>query len=137
MRWVTRADCHVDRTACAWLIRRHVDPDASFVFVTDPDRLPDDAIPFDIAGHPFSHHDGDCTFEVMLRHYGLATQALERLTRIVHEADVEDERYDAPEAAGLDAIVCGMGGLFDDAALLDATVPVYDGLVAYLEGTRG
>ena len=108
MRWVTRAGMHVDRTACAWLIRRYIDPDAEFVFVIDPDRLPDDATPFDIAGQPFSHHDGDCTFEVLLRHYGLSDPALARLGRIVHEADVEDERFDAPEAPGLDAVIRGM-----------------------------
>jgi len=134
MKWVTRADCHVDRTACAWLIRRYVDPDATFLFVTDPDPLPSDATPFDIGDHPFSHHDGDCTFEVMLRHYGLSDPALERLGRIIHEADVEDERYDAPEAAGLDAIVRGMGQLMGDEALIDATIPLYDGLLARMEG---
>lgn len=132
MKWVTRAGCHVDRTACAWLIRRYVDPDATFAFVTDPDHLPDDSIPFDIAGQPLSHHDGDCTFEVILRQYGLTDPTLERLARIVHEADVEDERYDAPEAAGLDAIVRGMGQILDDDALLDATAPIFDGLVAHL-----
>jgi hypothetical protein len=136
MRWVTRADCHVDRTACAWLIRRYVDPEASFEFVTDPDHLPDGATPFDIVGHRFSHHDGDCTFEVMLRHYELTDPGLVRLGKIVHEADVEDERYDAPEAAGLDSIIRGMGQLLDDAALLDATGPIYDGLLARLHGER-
>ena len=136
MRWVTRAGCHVDRTACAWLIRRYVDPDAAFEFVTDPDHLPDGATPFDIAGHRFSHHDGDCTFEVMLRHYELTGPALARLGRIVHEADVEDERYDAPEAAGLDAIVRGMGQLLGDAALLEASRPIYDGLLAHIQRTN-
>lgn len=134
MRWVTRAECHVDRTACAWLIRRFVDPEASFEFVKDADHLPAGATPFDIAGHRFSHHDGDCTFEVMLRHYELTDPALVRLGRIVHEADVEDERYDAPEAAGLDSIVRGMGELLGDAALLEATGPIYDGLLARLHG---
>jgi hypothetical protein len=136
MRWVTRADCHVDRTACAWLIRRYVDPEASFEFVTDPDHLPEGATPFDIVGQRFSHHDGDCTFEVMLRHYELTDPALVRLGRIVHEADVEDERYDAPEAAGLDSIIRGMGQLLGDAALLQATGPMYDGLLARLHGER-
>src|SRR5262245_40869292 len=110
MRWVTRAGMHVDRTACAWLIRSFVDPDAEFVFVTDVDHAGDDgATPFDIAGARFSHHDGDCTFEVLLRHYALTDPALAALGRIVHEADIEDERYDAPEAPGLDAIIRGMG----------------------------
>jgi hypothetical protein len=114
-----------------------VDPEATFEFVTDLDHLPDGATPFDIVGHRFSHHGGDCTFEVMVRHYELTDPALARLGKIVHEADLEDDRYDAPEAAGLDSIVRGMGQLLGDAALLDATGPMYDGLLARLEGLRG
>ncbi len=132
MRWVTRAGCHVDRTACAWLIRRFVDPAAEFVFVTDSSRLPSDATPFDIPGQPFSHQDGDSTFEVMVRYYGLDTPGLVALGRIVHEADLEDERYDAPEAAGLDAIVRGLGQLLDDRRLLEASGMIYDALLARL-----
>lgn len=132
MRWVTRAGMHVDRTACAWLIRGYIDPDAEFVFVTDTDRLPDEATAFDIPGQPFSHHGGDCTFEVLLRHYALTDPALVELGQIVHEADVEDERYDAPEAPGLDAIIRGMGRVLADDALLEATRPIYDGLLATL-----
>jgi hypothetical protein len=130
MRWVTRASMHVDRTACAWLIRAHIDPAAEFVFVTDVDHLPDDATAFDVAGQPFSHHDGDCTFEVLLRHYGLTDPALVALGRIVHEADIEDERYDAPEAPGLDAIIRGIGLQLGDDALLAASAQLYDGLLA-------
>jgi hypothetical protein len=132
MRWVTRAECHVDRTACAWLIWRYVDPEATFEFLTDVDRLPSDATPFDIPGQPFSHHDGLCTFEVMVRHYRLTDAGLERLGQVVHEADIEDERYDAPEAPGLDAIVRGMGRLMNDDALLEASAPLFDGLLAQI-----
>jgi len=136
MRWVTRTGCHVDRTACAWLIRRYVDPEAAFVFVSDVSRLPDDATPFDITGQPFSHHDGDSTFEVMVRHYGLSAPGLAALGRIVHEADIEDERFDAPEAAGLDAIIRGIGELYGDDRLIEVSATVYDGLLAHLAGRR-
>ena len=132
MRWVTRERCHVDRTACAWLIRRFIDPVAEFEFVGDPSRLPSGATPFDISGHPFSHHDDSSTFEVMVRYYALDAPGLEALGRIVHEADIEDERYDAPEAAGLDAIIRGLGAMLDDPELLETTVTLYDGLLAYL-----
>ena len=132
MKWVTRAGCHVDRTACAWLIRRFIDADAEFTFVTDPSQLPADATPFDIAPHPFSHHEGMSTFEVMLRHYGLEDDGLDALGRIVHEADIEDERFDAPEAAGLDAIVRGLGSQMDDGRLLEVTGGIYEGLLAHL-----
>ncbi len=132
MRWVTRAGCHVDRTACAWLVRRFIDPAAEFLFVEDPSQLPPDATPFDIVGHPFSHHDGMSTFEVLVRHYGIEERGLESLGRIVHEADIEDERYDAAEAPGLDAIVRGLGRQMDDPHLLEATGPIYDGLLIHL-----
>jgi hypothetical protein len=132
MRWVTREHCHVDRTASAWLIRRFIDPDARFEFVADPSMLPEGATPFDVSGQAFSHHDGASTFEVMVRHFGIEAPGLEALGRIVHEADIEDERYDAPEAPGLDAIIRGMGEVLPDAELLAATATLFDGLLAYL-----
>src|SRR5206468_2521558 len=63
MRWATRRHCHVDRAACAWLIRRFLDPEAEFVFIDDPDEVPADATPFDMRGVELSHHEGDCSFE--------------------------------------------------------------------------
>ena len=128
MRWATRAHCHIDRAACAWLIRRFLDPEAEFVFVEDPSEVPADASPFDMRGVELSHHDGDCTFETFLRRYGLDDAVLLELARIVHEADLEDERYDAPEAAGLDAALRGLSLVVDDERLLELTGPLFDGL---------
>ena len=65
MRWATRGGVHVDRAACAWLVRRHIDDDPEFVFVDDPDDVPEDATPFDIRGVDLSHHGRDCTFETI------------------------------------------------------------------------
>src|SRR5437660_4275061 len=107
-RWATRVGCHVDRSACAWLIRRCLDPEASFLFVDDPDEVPADSTPFDMPGVELSHHGGDCSFETMLRHYGLDDPVLSDVARIVHEADLADERFDAPEAAGLDVLCRGL-----------------------------
>ena len=97
MRWATRAGVHIDRAACAWLIRRHLDADAVFVFVTDPAQVPDDATPFDMRGVDLGHHGQDCTFETILRRYNLTDPVLWKLAAIVHEADLDDERYDAPK----------------------------------------
>ena len=105
MKWATARRLHVDRAACAWLIRRFVDPEAEFVFVDDPDEVPADATPFDMRGVELSHHGGDCTFETILRRYELDDPVLWDLARIVHEADLADERYDAPEAPGLDVLL--------------------------------
>src|ERR671937_1098471 len=74
MKWATRRHCHVDRAACAWLIRRFLDPQAEFVFVEDPDEVPADATPFDMRGVELSHHGGDCSFETFLRRYELETR---------------------------------------------------------------
>lgn len=128
MKWATRAHCHVDRAACAWLIRRFVDTEAEFVFVDDPDQVPPDATPFDIRGVDLSHHDGNCSFETFLERYELEDGALSDLARIVHEADLNDDRFDAPEAAGLDAIVRGLSAVLDDERLLEITGAIFDGL---------
>jgi hypothetical protein len=133
MKWVTRQRLHIDRTACAWLILRFVDPSAEFVFVADPADAPADATPFDMPGVPFGHHDGKSSFEVMVDHYGVHRPGLDRLAQIVHEADVEDERYDAPEAAGVNAVIRGLGQQIpDDSKLIEATLPIYDALLAHL-----
>ncbi len=105
MRWATRKGIHIDRAASAWLIERFVDADATFVYVDDLDDVPADATPFDMLGADLTHHGPDVTFETILRRYDLADPALWRLAEIVHEADVRDERFDAPEAPGFDVLV--------------------------------
>ena len=131
MRWATRKDCHVDRAACAWLLRRFVDPDAEFVFVEDPADVPPDATPFDMRGVELSHHSGDCTFETILHRYELADPVLWDVARIVHEADLADERFDAPEAAGLDVMCRGLSMVGDDATVLEVSGVMFDGLYEY------
>lgn len=136
MKWATRAGCHIDRVACAWLIRRFIDPAATFVFVDDPEEVPADATPFDIRGAALSHHGGGCTFETFLARYDLRDPCLVELGGIVHEADLADERYDAPEAAGIDALVRGLALLNPDDALLAVTAPLFDALCAFLRARR-
>jgi hypothetical protein len=131
MKWATRSHCHIDRVACAWLIRRFVDPDAEFVFVEDPVAVPADATPFDMRGVELGHHDGDCSFETVLRRYELADPVLWELAKIVHEADLDDERYDAPEAPGMDVLVRGLSMNHDDDELLAITAPLFDGLYEF------
>ena len=131
MRWATRPRCHVDRAACAWLIRRFIDADASFVFVVDPADVPADAIPFDIRGADLSHHNGNCSFETFLLRYELDDPALADIARVVHEADIGDERYDAPEAAGLDAVMRGLALVHDDdERILELSAHMFDALYA-------
>jgi hypothetical protein len=131
VRWATRAGVHIDRAACAWLIRRFLDPEAAFLFVEDVDGVPADATPFDMRGVTLSHHGGDCTFETMLRHYDLSDPVLWRLAAIVHEADLDDGRFDAPEAPGLDTILRGLSLIGPDEQTLAVSGPLFDGLYEF------
>ena len=131
MRWATRRECHVDRAACAWLLRRFVDRDATFVFVADPSEVPADTTPFDMRGVDLSHHGGDCTFETMLRRFDVDDPVLWDLARIVHEADVADGRFDAPEAIGLDVVCRGLSMVRGDDDVLVAAAVLFDGLYEY------
>ncbi|MCV7285096.1 MULTISPECIES: chromate resistance protein ChrB domain-containing protein [Mycolicibacterium] len=131
MRWATRAGVHIDRAACAWLIRRFVDPAAEFVFVAGPDDVPDDATPFDMRGVDLTHHGGDCTFETILRRYELDDPVLWRIAEIVHEADLDDGRFDAPEAPGLDTVMRGLSMIGSDDQTLAVSDAVFAGLYEF------
>jgi hypothetical protein len=129
MIWATRRHCHVDRAACVWLIRRSIDPEPEFVFVDDPDDVPEDATTFDMRGAELGHRDDRCSFETMLVHFDLDDPLLWEIGRIVHEADIGDERFDAPEAAGLDMICRGLSMMHDDDhTLLAVTDAVFDAI---------
>lgn len=135
MRWATRAGIHIDRASSAWLICRYVDPQAEFVFLADPDDLPADATPFDMRGVDYGHQQGargeECTFETILRRHDLDDPVLWRIAAIIHEADLEDDYYDAPEAPGLDVVLRGLSMTLDDDTILAVTGPVFDGLYDY------
>ena len=131
MKWATRASIHIDRAACAWLIGRHIDPGAEFMFVVDPAEVAADATAFDMRGVELGHHGGDCSFETILRRYELTDPVLWRIAQIVHEADLDDERYDAPEAPGLDVVLRGLSMVCDDETVLAVTGPLFDGLYEY------
>ena len=133
MKWATRSSPHVDRTACAWLIARFIDDDPEFVFVDDPDEVPADATPFDMRGAELSHHRGECSFEAFLRRYELDDPVLAAIARIVHEADLDDERYDTPEARGLDVLLRGLSMVRSDDQVLELSAPLYDGLYEFLK----
>lgn len=131
MRWATRAGVHIDRAACAWLIRRFVDPEAEFVFVSDPMHVTGNDTPFDMRGVELGHHGDDCSFETILRRYELTDPVLARIAQIVHEADLDDGRFDAPEAPGLDTVLRGLSLTFSDEETLAITRPLFDGLYEF------
>ncbi|MEM9854956.1 MAG: chromate resistance protein ChrB domain-containing protein [Pseudomonadota bacterium] len=129
--WVKRHRPKLDRIACPWLIRRFIDPGAEFLFVP-PAEVTEiarrfDAIPFDVPESLFHDGPGGCSFDALLAHFSLETEALTRLAKIIRAADLASG--DAPEAAGLAAITVGLSRLFkDDQAQLTAGLPMYDAL---------
>jgi len=133
--WVTRPRPHIDRTACAWLIRRFVDRDATFGFAPDPDGARElGGTPFDMRGVELGHHEGRCSFETILLKYRLADPVLQEIATMVHDADLDDDRFRSPEAPGLDAVIRGLGMVIeDDQELLVLTDQVYDGLYAWVQ----
>ena len=133
MKWATRAGVHVDRVGCAWLIRRAIDPEGVFLFVSDLTEVPADAVAFDMPGADLAHRDTDCTFETILRQYEIQDPVLWKIGELIHEADLEDELYDAPEAPGLDVIVTGLSMTLGDEDVLAVTGLVLDGLYEYFK----
>jgi rhodanese-related sulfurtransferase len=131
-RWVTRQRPKIDRIACPWLIRRFVDPSATFLFVAASevadvaDRF--NATPFDIEGVPWSHRGDKCTFDVMIEEFQLSAEPLLRLSDIVRGADTNRHGL-APEAAGLLAVSLGLSRMYRcDLAQLEAGMLIYDAL---------
>src|SRR5882672_1036121 len=101
-RWLTRPRPGIDRAGSAWLIRKFIDPKARFVFATDPSRHPR-ALPFDMADVEFSHHGDDCTFETLVKRFGIADKAVLKTAEMVHDADLEDGKFQRPECLGINA----------------------------------
>lgn len=128
MTWVTRPSIHIDRAASAWLISRFIDAQGAYVLVVDLEDAPKDAIPFDIVGVEFGHQGAHCTFETLLTRYTLDDPVLWRIGQIVHEADLDDGRFDAPEAAGFDVALRGLSMLGDDDLTLRVSGSMFDGL---------
>lgn len=106
--WVTRPRPGVDRMASAWLIRRFVDDQARFAFAADRDTVPADAIPFDMFGVEFSHQGDGCTFETLCSVFQIREPAVARVAAIVHDLDLKDGRFGAPEAATVGAVIEGL-----------------------------
>lgn len=133
MNWVTWDNVGVDRMACAWLIRKRIDPAARFRFIARGAELPLDAEPFDIPGVRLSHHQGHCSFHAFLREYEIVDGVLDRIARIVDEADTVQEVQLEPAAPGLDLICEGIRLTSpDDAAALVRGAMLYDALYAKL-----
>jgi hypothetical protein len=132
-RWMTRRNLHIDRLASAWLIKQFIDKRPRFYFVADDQKV-EGAIPFDMFGAEFTHQGEDCTFETMLKRFGLNdNRGLSELAEIVHDIDLKDDKFRRLEAAGLNAIIDGLSEtLRNDRKLLQQSSLLFDGLFGLL-----
>jgi len=138
MKWITRENVKVDRVACPWLIRKFVDKEAEFLFVpadaVKAEAARTGAIPYDIPDAELGHHGKECSFDAIVKKYGLTKDpALVLLARIVNGADTDNSLHHQPEGPGLAAIAEGFRhmGYRDDHAVNAAEWIVYDALYAY------
>lgn len=137
MKWITRERPKIDRLACPWLITRFIDAEAEFIYVPTAEVLDRareyGAIPYDLPGVELSHEGELCTFDILLRKYGLREEELHKLATIVRGADTD--RFDlAPQAAGLWAISAGLSyNIKDDHQMLAHGMVMYDALYSWLK----
>jgi hypothetical protein len=139
MRWVTWENVGIDRMGCAWLIRKYIDPEAEFLFVPrDRTPLPREAEPFDIPGVRLSHRRGHCTFHTLLVEFGLKEPVLERIARLIDEADEVQEVMLEPASPGLDLICRGLRLTSpDDYMALERSALIYEAVYAQLSADGG
>lgn len=133
-RWATRERPWVDRMACAWLIKRFIDPQAQFVWLQDPTKAPRNVLGFDYDGARFTHMGTQgqerVSFEVLMASFGLdADLQLATIAQAVHYLDAGG--IPVALATGLEAILGGLREVHaDDDALINATGAVFDALYA-------
>jgi hypothetical protein len=136
--WVTRRDVHVDRIGSAWLIRRFIDPQASFKFVQAKGYRPRHGeLRFDMFEAEFTHEGDRCTYEVLLARSGLKDAALAAIGEIVHDIDLKDGKFAREEASGIAGLIDGLAASHTpDAQRLERGGALFDDLYAYFRGKR-
>jgi len=132
-RWVTRPRPGVDRMASAWLIRRFIDPKARFAFSSAPDGAD---VPFDMYTGEFSHQGTLCTFEVLAKRFKIADPMVARLAQIVHDLDMKESVYGAPESPAVGRMVEGLRQVHaEDHPLLEQGIAMFEALARSFESS--
>ncbi|MBM4327590.1 MAG: chromate resistance protein [Deltaproteobacteria bacterium] len=131
--WVTRRGVYVDRIACAWLIRRFIDPDASFRFVSERGYRPKaEELRFDMFEGEFTHEGDLCTFEALVRRFAVRDRALAEIGKIVHDLDLKEAKFKRPETAGVSALLDGIvASRKPDEARLERGFALFDDLYEF------
>jgi hypothetical protein len=137
--WVTRIGVHVDRIACAWLVRRFIDEGATFKFVPPKGYVPaPNELRFDMFEAEFTHEGDRCSFEVLLGRIGLDDPALTAIAEIIHDIDLKDEKFGREEAAGIKALINGIcADTRDDDERLARGAAIFDDLYSIFGRKRG
>ena len=131
--WLTRPRPEIDRVGSAWLVRKFIDPKARFAFAGKiPPRS--NAVSFDMLDAEFSHVGDDCTFETLTKRFGIRDKGVRKIAEMIHDADLEDEKFQRPEGIGIDRVLKGWGkeGLTDD-EILRRGFECCDALYAFLQ----
>jgi len=130
--WLTRPRPEIDRVGSAWLIARFIDRKPKFVFASTLEAIPD-AIPFDMLDAEFSHHGNYCTFETLLRRFSISDKSLVKIGEMIHDADLDDARFQRVEAVGIDRVLKGWAkeGLSDQ-EILRRGFECFDALYVFL-----
>lgn len=131
--WLTRPRPEIDRVGSAWLIARFIDRKPKFVFAPTADAIPD-AIPFDMLDADFSHHGNYCTFETLTKRFAISDKSLVKIGEMIHDADLDDARFQRVEAVGIDRVLKGWAkqGLSDQ-EILRRGFECFDALYAFLQ----
>jgi len=131
--WLTRPRPEIDRVGSAWLISKFIDPQAKFVFAPTAQALPE-AIPFDMLDAEFSHHGNCCTFETLAKRFAIADKAVAKIGEMIHDADLDDARFQRVECVGIDRVLKGWAkeGVPDD-EILRRGFECFDALYAFLQ----
>jgi hypothetical protein len=130
--WLTRPRPQIDRVGSAWLVRRFIDSKARFIFSTDAKKFPE-AVSYDMLDAEFTHHGEDCTFETLVKRFGLDDKALLAMAEMVHEADLEDGKFGRHECIGIDRVLKGWARLgLSDEQLLEKGGECFDALYEHL-----
>ena len=131
--WLTRPLPEVDRVGSAWLISKFIDPKAKFVFAPSVQSVPD-TIPFDMLDAEFSHHGNNCTFETLTKRFAIADKAIAKIGEMIHDADLDDARFQRVECVGIDRVLKGWAkeGLSDE-EILRRGFQCFDALYAFLQ----
>jgi hypothetical protein len=136
--WVTRAGVFVDRIACAWLIRRAIDPGANFKFVAARGYKPlAGELRFDMVGGEYTHVGDACSFQTLCARFGITDPALLAVGEVVHDIDCKDEKYARPETQGISGLLRGIADATDDdTERLARGGRVFDELYAFYSSKR-